>query len=51
MENSETKGWFKFALDCKYLSLEQYSEFAVQSDEVGKLLNHMMNNPEKYGVV
>ena len=51
MENSETKGWLKFALDCKYLSLEQYSEFAVKSDEVGKLLNHMMNNPEKYGVV
>ena len=51
MKNSETKGWLKFALDCKYLSLEKYIEFAVQSDEVGKLLNHMMNNPEKYGVV
>lgn len=51
MENSETKGWLKFALECKYLDQEQYEKLTSQSDEVGKLLNHMMNNPEKYGVV
>lgn len=51
MENSETKGWLKFALYCNYISQEKYNELAIQSDEVGKLLNHMMNNPEKYGVL
>ncbi|RZL42250.1 MAG: four helix bundle protein [Pedobacter sp.] len=51
MENSETKGWLNFALSCNYLSPEQYFKFSEQSDEVGKLLNHMMNNSEKYGVI
>lgn len=51
MENSETKGWLKFAFECKYISKEQFDTLTVQSDEVGKLLNHMMNNPEKYGSV
>ncbi|MBB6239156.1 four helix bundle protein [Pedobacter sp. AK013] len=50
MENSETKGWLKFAFECKYLSEDQYEKLTTQSDEVGKLLNHMMSNPEKYGV-
>jgi four helix bundle protein len=49
MENSETKGWLKFALDCKYLDEKHYANLINLSDEVGKLLNHMMNNPEKYG--
>jgi four helix bundle protein len=51
MENSETKGWLNFALSCNYLSEETYHQLSIQSDEVGKLLNHMMNNPEKYGVL
>jgi four helix bundle protein len=50
MENSETKGWLKFAFECKYIAEEQYEKLTVQSDEVDKLLNHMINNPEKYGV-
>lgn len=50
MENSETKGWLKFAFECKYLDKEQHEKLTLQSDEVGKLLNHMINNPEKYGV-
>ena len=49
MENRETKGWLKFALECSYLSEENYLKLVSLSDEVGKLLNHMMNNPEKYG--
>jgi four helix bundle protein len=51
MENSQTKGWLKFAFECKYIVEEQYEKLTLQSDEVGKLLNHMINNPEKYGVV
>ena len=49
MENSETKGWLKFALECNYLSNNDYNSLVMLSDEVGKLLNHMINNPEKYG--
>jgi len=51
MENSETKGWLKFAFECKYITQEQHEKLTLQSDEVGKLLNHMINNPDKYGVV
>lgn len=49
MENSETKGWLKFALSCQYINDETYDELVIQSDEIGRLLNHMMSNPEKYG--
>ncbi|TKC03002.1 four helix bundle protein [Pedobacter cryotolerans] len=51
MENSETKGWLKFALSCTYISLDKYNELVGQSEEVGRLLNHMINHPEKYGVL
>lgn len=49
MENSETKGWLKFGLECKYLNQLDFEKLSNLSDEVGKLLNHMMSNPEKYG--
>ena len=51
MENSETKGWLKFALECNYISQEAYMTLNHETDEVGRLLNHMINNPEKYGVL
>ena len=51
MENSETKGWLEFAVACNYISQAKYHELKIKSDEVGKLLNHMVNNPEKYGVI
>lgn len=51
MENSETKGWLKFALSCHYIDDKTYNELVMLSNEIGKLLNHMMNNPEKYGSV
>ena len=50
MENSETKCWLKFALSCKYISIEIYNDLSAKSDEVGRLLSNMINNPEKYGV-
>ncbi len=48
MENSETSGWLDFALACKYISNEQFKSFIEQNAEVGKLLYHMINNPDKY---
>jgi len=50
MENSETKGWLKFTVECKYITQDLYSDLVHKSNEIGKLLNNMMNNPEKYGV-
>lgn len=49
-ENSETKGWLEYALACEYISEEKYQELLNQSVEVGKLINYMILNPEKFGV-
>lgn len=51
MENSETKGWLNFALACKYVTLDQHLKLCMKTDEIGKMLNHMINHPERYGVV
>jgi four helix bundle protein len=48
MENSETSGGSDFAIACKYITDEEYKTLFNQNEEVGKLLNHMINNPEKY---
>lgn len=49
-ENSETKTWLDFALACKYISSEQHTDLSNKDIEVGKLINYMINNPEKFGV-
>ncbi len=48
MENCETQTWLEFSLACKYISKVKYEELLNQSEEVGRLINHMINNPEKY---
>ncbi len=49
MENSETSGWLDFAIACNYIITdEEHKIFFNKNEEVGKLLNHMINNPEKY---
>ncbi len=48
MENTETQVWLDFALSCKYISKETYDDFNNKSGEIGKLLNYMINNPEKF---
>lgn len=48
MENTETQVSLDFAFECKYVSQEQYKSFIDKSEEVGRLLNHMVENPEKY---
>lgn len=49
-ENSETNTWLDFALACNYISNEDYSKCCEKGEEVGKLINYMINNPEKFGV-
>lgn len=48
MENSETQVWLDFALGCKYIDRKTYKEFTESSEEIGRMLNHMIENPEKY---
>ena len=49
-ENSETQLWLDFAIACEYISEEKKIELENKSQEIGKLINFMMNNPEKFGV-
>ncbi|SDI21695.1 four helix bundle protein [Winogradskyella thalassocola] len=48
-ENSETQTWLEFSLASNYISTEQFNELTEQSIEVGKLINYMIRNPEKFG--
>lgn len=48
MENTETRVWFDFALACNYITNEKWNDLELKAEEVGKLLNHMIENPEKY---
>lgn len=49
-ENSETQVWIQFSFNCGYIKEEKYNELLKKSEEVGKLLNYMMQNPTKFGV-
>ena len=47
-ENSETNVWIDFAFACNYINEQTKNQLQVKSEEVGKLIHHMINNPEKY---
>ena len=47
-ENSEASVWLDFALRCEYLTPQIHQKLIDENKEVGKLLHHMMHNPEKY---
>ena len=49
-ENSETLTWLMFALNCNYIDKNLYNNLSIESLEVGKLINYMINNPSKFGV-
>ena len=48
-ENSETVVWLDFALECNYLEEEIHTRLLMETDEIGRLLNYMIQNPEKFG--
>jgi len=48
-ENSETQVWIDFSYSCNYINTKQQN-LTTKSIEVGKLINFMINNPEKFGV-
>ncbi len=48
MENSETQVWIDFAFHCEYIDNKIQKDLLNKSEEVGRLLNDMIENPEKY---
>lgn len=48
MENSETSVWIDFAFECGYINQLTQNNFNKKAAEIGRLLNHMMENPAKY---
>lgn len=48
-ENSETNVWLEFALKCEYINTETYNELNNKTIEIGRLINYMINNPDKFG--
>ncbi|WP_342633836.1 four helix bundle protein [Mucilaginibacter celer] len=49
MENSETQGWLEFSLACNYINNEVYDKLHSLSDEIGRLVQYMIDNPGKFG--
>jgi four helix bundle protein len=48
MENSETIVWIDFALNCGYIDMQNFTELNQMAEEIGRLLNYMINNPKKF---
>ncbi len=47
-ENSETQVWLDFAYANQYISEEVHQQLYQSSEEIGRLLSDMLNNPKKY---
>ncbi len=47
-ENAETQVWLDFAKSCNYLAPHVHESLTSKSEEVGRLLAFMMQNPEKF---
>ncbi len=45
-ENSETDSSLDFARDCKYITTAEHALLITATEEVGKLLGSMINNPK-----
>ncbi len=49
-ENSESQVWLDFAKASKYITDDVHNQLTERSEEVGRLINYMINNPGKFGV-
>ncbi len=48
MENSETQISLDFAKHCGYISEDEYSNLINKSEEIGRMLYFLAENPEKF---
>lgn len=47
-ENTETQIWLDFSNSCKYIVTDIYKDLSNKNTEVGKIIWHMINNPDKF---
>ncbi|GIL22078.1 MAG: hypothetical protein BroJett042_05910 [Bacteroidota bacterium] len=47
-ENSETIVWLEFSLANNYVTQEEFNQLEQDAEEVGRMLNSMIENPEKF---
>jgi four helix bundle protein len=50
-ENAETQVWHDHAVACAYLTERDIAPPLALSEEIGKLLADMIDNPGKYGAI
>jgi four helix bundle protein len=48
MENTETQVWLRFSISCQYASEEKFTTLINDSKEIGRMIDHMINHPEKF---
>lgn len=46
---AETENWLDFAVECGYMSKEEYQPLKKEIDEIGKMLNKLHQNWKSYG--
>ena len=49
-ENAETQVWLDHAVACAYVTEQDIAPIISLSEEVGRMLGDMIENPGKYGV-
>tara|TARA_R110000850_G_C9632123_1_gene432249 strand:+ start:295 stop:474 length:180 start_codon:yes stop_codon:yes gene_type:complete len=47
-ENSETDMWLDFVVACEYDNEDNIVKLRHLNNEIGKMLNFMITNPEKF---
>jgi len=47
-EATETSIWLDFASDCEYINKTDFDTLQTKYQEIGRMLNSMANNPEKF---
>lgn len=47
--NLETENWLKFALECKYISQDDFNSMSKELDEIGKMLTSLHKNWKSHG--
>lgn len=50
-ENAETQVWLDHAVACEYVAPQDIAPIAHLSEEIGRLLADMIDDPAKYGAV
>lgn len=47
-ENTETRVWLDFSKACNYIDYDVWRDLEQRAEEIGRLLNHMIEHPKNY---